>query len=138
MDVNGLRHGRETRTWSWRAICGEWLSPPARTSPAARFPERPRPAGPQRGAASGAGSRPRVACGLRRPNSANSHPSSRAIREIPLSGAESTMSTTPPFEIPTDMRKVTSQSMEQARTAINGFSTSFRAKFPAISWAAPN
>jgi hypothetical protein len=38
-----------------------------------------------------------------------------------LSGAESTMSTTPPFEIPTDMRKVTSQSMEQARTAINGY-----------------
>ena len=36
-------------------------------------------------------------------------------------GAESTMSTTPPFEIPTDMRKVTSQSMEQARTAINGY-----------------
>ena len=31
------------------------------------------------------------------------------------------MSTTPPFEIPTDMRKVTSQSMEQARTAINGY-----------------
>ena len=31
------------------------------------------------------------------------------------------MSTTPPFEIPTDMRKVTAQSMEQARTAINGY-----------------
>ena len=31
------------------------------------------------------------------------------------------MSTTPQFEIPTDMRKVTSQSMEQARTAINGY-----------------
>ena len=31
------------------------------------------------------------------------------------------MSTTPKFEIPTDMRKVTSQSMEQARTAINGY-----------------
>ena len=30
-------------------------------------------------------------------------------------------SPTPPFEIPTDMRKVTSQSMEQARTAINGY-----------------
>ena len=29
--------------------------------------------------------------------------------------------TTPQFEIPTDMRKVTSQSMEQARTAINGY-----------------
>ena len=31
------------------------------------------------------------------------------------------MSTTPQFEIPTDMRKATSQSMEQARTAINGY-----------------
>ena len=31
------------------------------------------------------------------------------------------MSTTPKFEIPTDMRKVTSQSMEHARTAINGY-----------------
>jgi hypothetical protein len=31
------------------------------------------------------------------------------------------MSTTPQFEIPTDMRKVTSQSMEHARTAINGY-----------------
>ena len=31
------------------------------------------------------------------------------------------MSTTPQFEIPTEMRKVTSQSMEQARTAINGY-----------------
>ena len=31
------------------------------------------------------------------------------------------MSTTPQFEIPIDMRKATSQSMEQARTAINGY-----------------
>ena len=31
------------------------------------------------------------------------------------------MSTTPPFEIPTDMRKVTEQSMAQVRTAINGY-----------------
>ena len=31
------------------------------------------------------------------------------------------MSTTPQFEIPTDMRKMTEQSMEQARTAINGY-----------------
>ena len=31
------------------------------------------------------------------------------------------MSTTPPFKIPADMRKVTEQSMEQVRTAINGY-----------------
>ena len=31
------------------------------------------------------------------------------------------MSTTPPFEIPTDMRKMTEQSLEQVRTAINGY-----------------
>ena len=30
-------------------------------------------------------------------------------------------STTPQFEIPTDMRKMTEQSMEQARTAINAY-----------------
>ena len=29
------------------------------------------------------------------------------------------MSTTPQFEIPTDMRKVTEQSLERVRTAIN-------------------
>jgi hypothetical protein len=31
------------------------------------------------------------------------------------------MSTTPPFEIPTDMRKMTEQSMEQVRRAINSY-----------------
>src|SRR5271166_5880201 len=31
------------------------------------------------------------------------------------------MSTTPQFEIPTDMRKVTEQSLEQVRAAINGY-----------------
>jgi phasin family protein len=31
------------------------------------------------------------------------------------------MSTTPPFEIPTDMRKMIEQSMEQVRTAMNGY-----------------
>ena len=31
------------------------------------------------------------------------------------------MSTTPPFEIPTDMRKMTEQSLEQVRSAINGY-----------------
>jgi hypothetical protein len=31
------------------------------------------------------------------------------------------MSTTPQFEIPTDMRKMTEQSMEQVRAAINGY-----------------
>ena len=40
------------------------------------------------------------------------------------------MSTTPQFEIPTDMRKVTSQSMEQARTAINGYLQFFQRGIP--------
>jgi hypothetical protein len=31
------------------------------------------------------------------------------------------MSTTPQFEIPTDMRKMTEQSLEHVRTAINGY-----------------
>ena len=31
------------------------------------------------------------------------------------------MNTTPQFEIPTDMRKITEQSLEQVRTAINGY-----------------
>jgi hypothetical protein len=31
------------------------------------------------------------------------------------------MSTTPHFEIPTDMRKMAEQSLEQVRTAINGY-----------------
>ena len=31
------------------------------------------------------------------------------------------MSTTPPFEIPADMRKMTEQSLEQVRSAINGY-----------------
>ena len=31
------------------------------------------------------------------------------------------MSTTPQFEIPTDMRKITEQSLEQVRSAINGY-----------------
>ena len=31
------------------------------------------------------------------------------------------MSTTPQFEIPTDMRKMAEQSLEQVRTAINGY-----------------
>jgi hypothetical protein len=31
------------------------------------------------------------------------------------------MSTTPSFEIPTDMRKMTEQSLEQVRSAINGY-----------------
>jgi hypothetical protein len=81
-----------------------------------------KPGRPQRGAASGAGSRPRVACGLREGRKARIFtPVQEPSGKSRLSGAESTMSTTPPFEIPTDMRKVTSQSMEQARTAINGY-----------------
>ena len=31
------------------------------------------------------------------------------------------MSTTPQFEIPTDIRKITEQSLEQVKTAINGY-----------------
>jgi hypothetical protein len=40
------------------------------------------------------------------------------------------MSTTPPFEIPTDMRKVTEQSMEQVRAAINGYLQFFQRGVP--------
>ena len=40
------------------------------------------------------------------------------------------MSTTPPFKIPTDMRKMTEQSMEQAKTAISGFLQFFQRGVP--------
>ena len=40
------------------------------------------------------------------------------------------MSTTPPFKIPADMRKVTEQSMEQVRTAINGYLQFFQRAVP--------
>ena len=40
------------------------------------------------------------------------------------------MSTTPPFEIPTDLRKVTEQSMEQVRTAINSYLQFFQRAVP--------
>ena len=40
------------------------------------------------------------------------------------------MSTTPPFEIPTDMRKMIEQSMEQVRTAINGYLQLFQRVLP--------
>jgi phasin family protein len=40
------------------------------------------------------------------------------------------MSKTPQFEIPTDMRKVTEQSMEQVKTAINGYLQFFRRGIP--------
>ena len=40
------------------------------------------------------------------------------------------MSTTPQFEIPTDMRKMTEQSMEQVRTAINGYLQFFQRGVP--------
>ena len=42
------------------------------------------------------------------------------------------MSTTPPFEIPTDMRKMTEQSMEQVRTAINSYLHFFQRGIPSI------
>jgi len=40
------------------------------------------------------------------------------------------MSTTPQFEIPTDMRKMTEQSMEQVRSAINGYLQFFQRAIP--------
>ena len=54
----------------------------------------------------------------------------RRYAQYLLSGAESTMSTTPQFEIPTDMRKMTEQSMEQVRTAINGYLQFFQRGVP--------
>ena len=40
------------------------------------------------------------------------------------------MSTTPQFEIPTDMRKMTEQSLEQVRTAINSYLQFLRRAVP--------
>ena len=40
------------------------------------------------------------------------------------------MSTTPQFEIPTDMRNMTEQSMQQVRTAINGYLQFFQRGVP--------
>ena len=40
------------------------------------------------------------------------------------------MSTTPQFEFPTDMRKMTGQSMEQVRTAIHGYLQFFQRAVP--------
>ena len=40
------------------------------------------------------------------------------------------MSTTPEFEIPTDMRKITEQELEQVRTAINGYLQFLRSTVP--------
>ena len=40
------------------------------------------------------------------------------------------MSTTPPFEFPTDMRKMTEQSMEQVKTAIHGYLQFFQRAVP--------
>ena len=40
------------------------------------------------------------------------------------------MSTTPQFEIPTDMRKMTEQSLEQVRAAINGYLQFFQRGVP--------
>ena len=40
------------------------------------------------------------------------------------------MSTTPQFEIPTDMRKMTEQSLEQVRAAINGYLQFFQRAVP--------
>jgi phasin family protein len=40
------------------------------------------------------------------------------------------MSTTPPFEIPTDMRKMTEQNLEQVRTAIHNYLQFLRRAVP--------
>jgi hypothetical protein len=40
------------------------------------------------------------------------------------------MTTTPPFEIPTDVRKITEQSVEQVKTAINGYLQFFQRAVP--------
>ena len=42
------------------------------------------------------------------------------------------MSTTPPFEIPTDMRKMTEQSMQQVRRAINSYLHFLQRGIPSI------
>ena len=42
------------------------------------------------------------------------------------------MSTTPQFEIPTDMRKMTEQSMQQVRRAINSYLHFFQRGIPSI------
>ena len=42
------------------------------------------------------------------------------------------MSTTPPFEIPTDMRKMAEQSMQQVRRAINSYLHFFQRGIPSI------
>ena len=43
------------------------------------------------------------------------------MRNTFFSVERTAMSTTPQFEIPTDVRKMTEQSLEQVRTAINGY-----------------
>ena len=43
------------------------------------------------------------------------------------------MSTTPQFEFPTDMRKMTEQSMEQVRTAIHGYLQFFQRAVPGVN-----
>jgi hypothetical protein len=40
------------------------------------------------------------------------------------------MSTTPPFEIPADMRKMTEQRLEQVKMAINGYLQLFQCGVP--------
>ena len=58
------------------------------------------------------------ACVLREGReSENIHASSGVIRAIRLSGAESTMSTTPQFAIPDEMRALAERSVEQAKVA---------------------
>ena len=48
------------------------------------------------------------------------------------------MSTTPQFEIPTDMRKMTEQSMQQVRRAINSYLQFFQRGIPSIVMGSRN
>jgi hypothetical protein len=54
----------------------------------------------------------------------------RPVRNKFFSVERGAMSTTPQFEIPTDMRKMTEQSMEQVRAAINGYLQFFQRGVP--------
>ena len=52
------------------------------------------------------------------------------MRNPRLSGVESIMSTTPQFKIPTDMLKMTEQTLEQVRAAIHSYLQFFQRAVP--------
>ena len=88
---------------------------------------------------SAAGSRPRLACAREKTRKTRTFtPVQQSSEQSRLNRAESTMSTTPPFEIPTDMLKMIEQSMEQVEQQLTVTFSSFSEAFPAISWAARN